>query len=252
MDFHRKPVSAKFYREGIYQQFLNATYETDHDVRVHIERIKHLAKEFTDAGCPTEEVSTINRILTTLPDSFLGFHTSWESTAIAERTLTNLTTRLCSEEERNQRRNNVGNKNSDKKAFFGQQSFQSSSQYPHQSTSRVDSTPFNRESARFHSNPYPQRGGRGTRRGFRGNRGSDNRDSRFSSSNQGIKRREGKCWHSNYYGHWEKECRFKKDEEAQAHAASLEETSDKAIHLDSDKANVAFVALTANSYPPNH
>lgn len=62
-------------RQALHQQFLNVTYDTDHSVRAHIEKIKLLAKELTDAGCPTDELSIINRILTTLPDPFLGFFT---------------------------------------------------------------------------------------------------------------------------------------------------------------------------------
>lgn len=237
--------------QALHQQFLNVTYDTDHSVRAHIEKIKLLAKELTDAGCPSDEQSTINRILTTLPDPFLGFFTSWESTAASERNLANLTTRLCNEEERNKRRhsNAAVSKDSDNKAFF----HQPSSQHSNSNISRVDHAPFNRELARFNSSPYPQRRGRGGRRFPRTNRGYNSRATRFCSSNQGNKRREGKCWYCDYPGHWEKECRFKmNDENTKAHAASFEETNDKTIHLDSSKPSVAFIAHTTQSSLPNN
>lgn len=255
LGFHREPVSANSIErlQALHQQFLNVTYDTEHSVRAHIEKIKLLAKELTDAGCPTDELSTINRIFITLPDPFLGFLTSWESTAVAERNLANLTTRLCNEKERNKRRHsNAASK--DNIAFYGQSSSQhSSTSSSNQNASRVDSAPFNRESARSNTSPYAQRRGRGARRFPRGNRGSGGRDTRFSSSNQGNIRRDGKCWYCDYYGHWEKECRFKMDDEkAKANSASFKEKEDKAIHLDPSKPNAAFIAHTTHSSLPNH
>lgn len=251
-------------RQALQQQFLNVTFNSEHGVRAHIEGIKLLAKDLTEAGCATDELSISNRILTTLPDQFLGFFTAWESTAMAERTLANLTTRLCNEEDRNKRRHvNVHNKDSDNnKALYGQPSHHSSSQYPapsssHHDASRVDAGPFNREAARFNSSPYPQRGGRGgrgrgNRGGFRGgNRGSGRRDSRFSSSNDGNKRRDGKCWNCNYYGHWQKECRFLKDD-PEAYAAYLQGTDDRAIILDPSQPSVSMIAHAAQSSLSNH
>lgn len=238
-------------RQALQQQFLNVTYDTDHSVRAHKEKIKLLAKELTDAGCPTDELSTINRILTTLPNPFLGFLTSWESLAASERNLANLTIRLCNEEQKNKRRNSnaTANKDSNNKEFFGQPS----SQHSNPNNSRVDYATFNRESARFNSSPYPKRRVRGGRRFPRLNRGYNSRDIRFSSSNQGNKRREGKCWYCDYPGHWEKECCFTiNDLNTKAHAASFEETNDKTIHLDLSKPSVAFIADTTHSSFPNN
>ena len=66
-------------RQALQQQFLNVTFNSEHGVRAHIERINFLAKDLTEAGCATDEQSISNRILTTLPDQFLGFFTAWES-----------------------------------------------------------------------------------------------------------------------------------------------------------------------------
>jgi hypothetical protein len=81
-------------RHAIQQQFLNLTFNAEHGVRAHVERVKLLSKELTDAGCPTDEASICNKILTSLPDTYDGFFTAWESTTRADRTLANLTTRL--------------------------------------------------------------------------------------------------------------------------------------------------------------
>lgn len=81
-------------RHAIQQQFLNLTFNAEHGVRAHVERVKLLSKELTDAGCPTDEASICNKILTSLPDTYDGFFTAWKSTTRADRTLANLTTRL--------------------------------------------------------------------------------------------------------------------------------------------------------------
>jgi hypothetical protein len=86
-------------RQSLNQAFLNYKFKADHSVRTHIEAIKLLAKNYKDAGGQTED-EIINRILTSLPPSYENFIAPWESTAKAERTLANLTTRLCSQEER--------------------------------------------------------------------------------------------------------------------------------------------------------
>jgi hypothetical protein len=87
-------------RQSLNQAFLNYKFKADHSVRTHIEAIKLLAKNYKDAGGQTTEDEIINRILTSLPPSYDNFIAPWESTAKAERTLANLTTRLCSQEER--------------------------------------------------------------------------------------------------------------------------------------------------------
>ena len=84
-----------------------------------------LAKNYKDAGGQTTEDEIINRILTSLPPSYDNFIAPWESTAKAERTLANLTTRLCSQEERTNLRSG-GQKSTDDKAFFGETPQQSS------------------------------------------------------------------------------------------------------------------------------
>ena len=195
-------------RHAIQQQFLNLTFNAEHGVRAHVERVKLLSKELTDAGCPTDEASICNKILTSLPDTYDGFFTAWESTTRTDRTLANLTSRLCNEEERTKRRRGIGSSNSDNKALWGgpPNSSQSQSFAPgshHQGSSNNNSS------------PYPQRGRRGRGRGGRrGPGGRAGRNNRFESSNQGNPRRNGNCNYCGYYGHWEKECRFKKQDEA--------------------------------------
>ena len=112
-------------RQSLNQAFLNYKFKADHFVRTHIEAIKLLTKNYKDAGGQTTEDEIINRILTSLPPSYDNFIAPWESTAKDERTLANLTTRLCSQEERTNLRSG-GQKSTDDKAFFGETPQQSS------------------------------------------------------------------------------------------------------------------------------
>jgi hypothetical protein len=221
-------------RHAIQQQFLNLTFNAEQGVRAHVERIKLLSKELTDAGCPTDEGSICNKILTSLPDAFVGFFTAWESTSAADRTLANLTTRLCNEEERNKRRRVNGSSSSDNQAFWGG--------IPNSPQSSAPG-PSHRSSSNTNSRPYPPQGGR---------RGSGGRNVRFESSNQGNPRRNGNCNYCDIYGHWEKECRFKKEDEAtrantRANSAAYEkrDLSANFVQLDLAGPNVGLVAHSA-------
>jgi hypothetical protein len=194
-------------RQSLNQAFLNYKFKADHSVRTHIEAIKLLAKNYKDAGGQTTEDEIINRILTSLPPSYDNFIAPWESTAKAERTLANLTTRLCSQEERTNLRSG-GQKSTDDKAFFGETPQQSS---------RSASNPNSNRAANRRFRPYPRGRGRG--------RGLGNRNVRFAEAN-GSPRRQGKCWNCNGTGHWQNECWAEKVENPEAESAKAEDTED--------------------------
>ena len=176
-------------RQALNQEFLNYRFKPEHSVRTHVEAIKLLAKSYKDAGGQTTESETINRVLTSLPPSYEHFIEAWESTVEAERTLTNLTTRLCSKEERCKARNG-GQKSSDDKAFFGE--------LP-QPPSRPAPVPTSHRGGDQRFRPYPRGRGRGRGGGF------GNRSTRFAEAN-GFPRRNGKCFNCGGGGHWSKEC----------------------------------------------
>ena len=201
-------------RQILQQKFLNLTFNPEQGIRAHIETAKLLAKELNDAGCPTDPASVCNRILTSLPPSLSHFQTPWESTAIAERTLPNLCVRLCDEEDRVAAR--AAGRTPDNAALLG--AGPSWGAGPPAMQTPAPGPSF-RGSSNFDNSPYQQRGSRGRFRG--GRRGSGNRNNRFEASNQGNPRRNGNCNYCGYYGHWAKECRFKKTaDETQANTSA--------------------------------
>jgi hypothetical protein len=189
------------------QAFLNYKFKADHSVRIHIEAIKLLAKNYKDAGGQTTEDEIINRILTSLPLSYDNFVAPWESTAKYERTLVNLTTRLCSQEERTNLRSG-GQKSTDNKAFLGETP---------QQPSRSASNPSSNRGADRRFRPYQR--GRGRERGF------GNRNARFAEAN-GSQRKQGKCWNCDGTGHLQNECWKEKVKNPETESAKAEDTED--------------------------
>ena len=190
-------------RQSLQQEFLNYKFKPEHDVRAHVEAIKLIAKQCVDAGGQCDDETKCNRIVTSLPPSNFHFVTTWENTFMAERTLVKLTRRLCRLEDRFKSLNG-GQRSHDDQAFFGETN--GSQQLPTPPTTQ------SRDQQRYC--PYPLT----EREVF----GGGNRNPRFATSNQGngTTRRYGRCWYCNYFGHGEKECRFKRDEDAQENLAS--------------------------------
>ena len=108
-------------RQSLQQEFLNYKFKPEHDVRAHVEAIKLIAKQCVDAGGQCDDETKCNRIVTSLPPSYFHFVTTWENTPMAERTLVNLTRRLCRLEDRLKSLNG-GKRSHDDQAFFGETS----------------------------------------------------------------------------------------------------------------------------------
>jgi len=180
-------------RQSLQQEFLNYKLNPEHSIRVHVEAIKLLVKQFKDAGGTADDEGTINKILTSLPPSYHSFLSSWESAAIADRTLDNLTTRLIREEARNSLRNG-GERSQDDKAFFGLPQAQPQSSATGPSPSSYPSRGGHRPS------PYTRGGGKGA--------GRNSRNDRFEASH-GNSRTAGRCTHCNILGHEERNCWYK-------------------------------------------
>jgi len=211
-------------RHALQSEFLNYKYNNSHGVRAHVEAVKLLSKQIKDAGGESSDESICNRILTSLPKNYNNFMTAWESTVMAERTLANLTTRLCTEEERNQYREEE-QKSSESKALYSTPSGSSLPSFADPSTSAA----------------LPRGRGRGRGRRF------GNRSTRFATANQGQPRRQGRCWHCDYSGHWMKDCRFKKQEEEAELKAKSEEAKTATLHSNQDVALVADVSTNAST-----
>lgn len=83
----------------VQQQFFDYRMDKASDIATHISKVESLARRLKDLGEEQTDTAIITKILWTLPPSYRGFISSWDSTPAAERTLQNLTSRLLKEEE---------------------------------------------------------------------------------------------------------------------------------------------------------
>lgn len=86
---------------SLLQEFFNYKYEKGTDISMHISKLENLAYRLKTVNQEIDNEMLMSKILATLPEKFKYFTTAWESTVGTDRNLTNLTSRLLSEEERN-------------------------------------------------------------------------------------------------------------------------------------------------------
>jgi len=85
---------------NLLQQFYSLKFEKGSDMSSHISKIENLAHRLKVLNQKVDDKMIMSKVLSTLPDNYKHFNTAWESTATAERTLTNLIARLLAEESR--------------------------------------------------------------------------------------------------------------------------------------------------------
>lgn len=92
-------------------KFYNAAIEPDQDISTFIVNLEEVVQESSDLGENISDSMVVTKILNSLPSSFSHFHSAWDSTEEAKKTLDNLRTRLIIEEKRSQlHSNNVESK----------------------------------------------------------------------------------------------------------------------------------------------
>lgn len=83
---------------NLWNQFYKFSYKKEQDITTNIAEIENITVRLKALDEKLSEEMIIMKILSTLPESFKHFHTAWESTNTAEKTLENLTARLANEE----------------------------------------------------------------------------------------------------------------------------------------------------------
>lgn len=84
------------------EEFFSFNYEKGSDIPTHVSKLQNLAYRLKALKQDVTDEMLISKILSTLPERFRYFRTAWESTSHTEKTLTNLISRLLSEENANQ------------------------------------------------------------------------------------------------------------------------------------------------------
>lgn len=72
------------------EQFLVATKEATESMSAYVARLEEMARKLKVMKCPVAPGMLMTKVMRGLPIQYRHFMTSWESTAVAERTLPNL------------------------------------------------------------------------------------------------------------------------------------------------------------------
>lgn len=80
------------------QEFFNFKYDKSSDISLQISKLENISYRLKAINQKIDDEMIISKILSILPDTYRHFRTAWESTVQTERTLTNLTSRLITEE----------------------------------------------------------------------------------------------------------------------------------------------------------
>lgn len=100
----------------VQQQFYEYQKDKNDDVSTHISKVQSLARRLEDLGEKPTNNAVITKILMTLPPSYRGLVSAWDSTPVDERTLANLTARLLKEEEMDKK---ISRQHGEERAFVG-------------------------------------------------------------------------------------------------------------------------------------
>lgn len=82
------------------QEFFNYTYQKGTDLATHVSKLENLAYRLKVLNADIDDAMLMSKILAILPERFKHFACAWDSTAQDQKTLSNLTSRLLSEENR--------------------------------------------------------------------------------------------------------------------------------------------------------
>lgn len=80
------------------QKFFCTVMEPGDNIANHISKLEDITQQLKDFNEAIPDSMLMSKILMTLPSNYKHFHSAWESTPVADRTLANLTSRLMVEE----------------------------------------------------------------------------------------------------------------------------------------------------------
>lgn len=98
-------------------KFFDYKMDPKEDITAHITKVESLAQQLADMGQPQTEQAIITKILCSLPPSYRGVISAWDSTVDAARTLSNLTARLIKEQEFERNMESLSIRDSGNEAF---------------------------------------------------------------------------------------------------------------------------------------
>lgn len=83
----------------LHTKFYQYRMDPKDDVATHITKVEGLARALKDMGEEPTQTAVMAQILNSLPSSYRGFVSAWDSTPEKDQTMANLTARLLKEQE---------------------------------------------------------------------------------------------------------------------------------------------------------
>ena len=74
-------------QHALEQRFFEHRFHPEHDVMHHITEIETIANQLRDINAPVTESQIMTKIISTLPPSYRGFMSAWDSVPIADRNI---------------------------------------------------------------------------------------------------------------------------------------------------------------------
>jgi len=82
------------------QEFYNYTFEKSKDIQTNISQIQNLVFKLKVLEEEISDSMLISKIMTVLPEKYKHFSSAWDSTSKDDKTIENLISRLCQEEDK--------------------------------------------------------------------------------------------------------------------------------------------------------
>ena len=196
------------------KKFFQATILPKQSITDFIASLNLILSELAALGDKTfNEHTMISKLLSSLPEGFDHFLTSWESTPVSEQTLTNLKLRLIKEEQKIKKRL-INETTSATNAFYSDSRGRFPGRFPHGNSRGPNSGRGSYQWEKFRSDGEVSHSGRGSRGVFSSRRGisftPDRRQSRFpprySAAELAHVKQHTRCIECGAYGHWRQEC----------------------------------------------
>lgn len=222
------------------KKFFQATILPEQTITEYIAGLNLILSELAALGDKTfNEQTMISKLLSSLPEGFDHFLTSWVSTPVSEQTLTNLKLRLIKEEQKIKKR--LINETTSATSVFYSNSSDSRGRYPgrfsHSRSQHSGRSPNQWE--KFRSEGYNSNSGRGyrglssSRRGILSNQ--DRRQSHFSQRYTAAElahvKQHTRCIECGAYGHWRQECPRLSHLDSNTTTESLRDFRSSRVHL---------------------
>ena len=196
------------------KKFFQATILPEQSITEFIASLNLILSELAALGDKTSNEHTmISRLLSSLPESFDHFLTSWENTHVSEQTLTNLKLRLIKEEQKI-KKCLINETTSTTSAFYSDSRGRFPGRFSHGNSRGSYSGRGSSQWDKFRSDGEVSNSGRGSRGVFSSRRGipftPDRRSSRFPPRCSAVElahvKQHTRCIECGAYGHWRQEC----------------------------------------------